>query len=236
LTALIVSIHDVMPETLDDVEAISAELDSAGWPPATLLVVPGRGWRSRDMERLRRFAMRGHALAGHGWTHRVPRIRGLRHRLHSLLLSRRAAEHYALDELGIRTLIQRCRRWFDVNGLPAPTLYVPPAWALGRTRAARLAGLGFRYIETLSGFYDCDRHRQIRIPVLGFEADTRLRAAALRASNGINRRVARRAAAVRVSIHPADLRLRLADDLRALIARRDDGQPVTDLDEFLPAA
>ena len=217
MTRYLVSVHDVMPETLGRVERILAELEQHGWPPATLLVVPGRDWAADGVARLRDYAARGYELAGHGWTHSVPRIRNLRHRLHSVLISRRAAEHYALDALGVETLMRRCRQWFDAQGLPAPTLYVPPAWALGPASPARLTQTGFRYLETLSGIHDFQTGRTARLPVLGFEADTALRATFLRLSNASAMRAARTRGAVRLAIHPDDLELRLADDLLAVI-------------------
>ncbi|MEM9208071.1 MAG: polysaccharide deacetylase family protein, partial [Pseudomonadota bacterium] len=201
----LVSVHDVMPETLDRVDGLIEELERHGWPPATLLVVPGRGWQDDGVARLRDYADRGYELAGHGWTHSVPTIRNLRHRLHSVLISRRAAEHCALDALGVETLMRRCRQWFDARSLPAPSLYVPPAWALGPVSPRRLTGAGFRYLETLSGIHDFMTGRTARLPVLGFEADTAFRAAFLRLSNASALRFAPRASAIRLAIHPNDL-------------------------------
>lgn len=230
------SVHDVMPETLDRVDRILAELDQHGWPPATLLVVPGRDWTDDSLARLHGYADRGHELAGHGWTHSVPRIRNLRHRVHSVLISRRAAEHYSLDALGVETLMRRCRQWFDVQGLPAPSLYVPPAWALGPGSASRLSGVGFRYLETLSGIYDFKTGRVARLPVLGYEADTRLRASLLRWSNTSALRLGRARGAVRLAIHPSDLQLKLADDLLAVIRQSPATAEISELKALHAAA
>ena len=217
MTRYLVSVHDVMPETLGRVDHILGELERNGWPPATLLIVPGRDWTEDGLQRLRDYAERGYGLAGHGWTHSVPRIRNFRHRLHSLLISRRAAEHYALDALGVEALMRRCRQWFDAQSLPAPALYVPPAWALGPASVERLRDTGFRYLETLSGIHDFQSGRTARLPVLGFEADTALRAAFLQLSNATALKLGARRGAVRLAIHPHDLELRLADDLLGVI-------------------
>lgn len=210
-TAL-VSVHDLMPETFDAVLGIVRELAKLDAGPATLLVVPGRDWSGPQIDTLKALAEDGHPLAGHGWTHQVAQIRGLKHWLHSQLLSRNVAEHLALTEPEIAYLIEQCYAWFDDVGLPAPSLYVPPAWAMGAVSRARLRLLPFHRYETLTGIYDAREDRFHRIPLLGYEADTALRAAALRLSNQLNRVLAR-GRALRIAIHPLDLRLRLADDI-----------------------
>ena len=213
----LVSIHDVMPETLNEVDDILRRIADAGMPgTVTLLVVPGRNWSEDDIAVLRRWADDGHELAGHGWVHEVERLRGVSHRLHSLFISRNVAEHLALDEQGIRTLIEDCHGWFERMGLPAPAMYVPPAWAMGRIDTADLRELPFRYYETLSGIYDAATDTMTRIPLVGFEADTRLRAALLRLFNAGNRWLANRRGQLRLAIHPQDFRLHLADDLERM--------------------
>ncbi|MDZ7643563.1 MAG: polysaccharide deacetylase family protein [Woeseiaceae bacterium] len=214
----LVSVHDVMPETLQRVASLLERVERAGLGPATLLVVPGRDWRHDDLATLRQFLDTGHELAGHGWHHDVQEFRNLAHRLHGLLLSRRAAEHLAHDTAGIETLIRRCRAWFDEQALPAPRLYVPPAWAMGPMPRRRLQGLGFRYYEYLTGYLDTELERFQRVPLAGFEADTPTRALALRLSNGANRLLARCHGQLRIALHPFDAELRLADDLARTLA------------------
>ncbi|MFO8026638.1 MAG: DUF2334 domain-containing protein [Opitutales bacterium] len=63
------SIHDVMPHTLERVERILYWLKARDVPPVTLLVVPGRPWEAPQIERLRQLAATGHELAAHGWHH-----------------------------------------------------------------------------------------------------------------------------------------------------------------------
>jgi len=215
---LIASVHDVMPETLSRVEHLTARLENAGLQPVLLLVVPGRNWQEADLARLRTLAGRGHELAGHGWHHAIEGYRNIYHRLHGLLLSRRAAEHLALDGKAIADLIRACRRWFDRHDLPAPRTYVPPAWAIGTIGRHELANLGFRYYETLTGIYDVETDRMQRLPLLGFEADTKGRRTALRASNALNLLLARCTGRARLAIHPYDAELLLADDLDRWLA------------------
>lgn len=215
---VLVSVHDVMPQTLDRVARILDSLEAAGTGSVSLLVVPGAGWTADTLDRLHGMLARGHTLAGHGWQHRCARIRGLKHRLHSALISRDVAEHLALDAAGIEALIRRCGEWFPRHGLPQPDTYVPPAWAMGSIPRSRLYGLGFRYFETLTGVFDAGAGRFRRLPLAGFEADTRLRALTLRALNRVCASLASANRPLRLAIHPRDPELLLAPDLERSVA------------------
>lgn len=215
---LLVSIHDVMPSTLDRVERILDRLRAAALTPVTLLVVPGTGWRRADLVRLRAMVSAGAELAGHGWTHEVRHVRGVKHRLHSALISRRAGEHLALSPRGILRLMLENHRWFARHDLPEPTLYVPPAWAMGPIPRHILDRLPFDRYETLAGVYDANDRLFHRLPMVGFEADTALRAVAVRAFNRLNRAWALAGGRpLRLGIHPDDFELKLADDLQIML-------------------
>lgn len=224
--AAVVSVHDVMPATLDEVATILSLTERHAIGPVTLLVVPGLDWTAEQLATLRRWQDAGHELAGHGWRHRAETIRGLSHRLHSLVLSRDAAEHLALDSGAIAVLVRRCFGWFWEAGLDAPRLYVPPAWAMGAIARPALEALPFRYVEVLSGVLDTRARRLERMPLVGFEADTAWRAHALRRWNRINLAYARRRGVpLRVAIHPHDLGLRLAEDVGTVLAAVTDPAP-----------
>ncbi len=214
---LVVSIHDVMPETLGATETIVARLNAAGLGRVTLLVVPGRDWSTETLGRLEALLARGAVAAGHGWTHRADSIRGAYHRLHSALISRNAAEHLALDAAALRNLVTRCHAWFGQHGLGSPLLYVPPAWAMGALTPRDLDQLPFARYESLSGVYDVASGRFRRSPMVGFEADTAFRALACRLWNFANLKAAGTKRPIRLAIHPGDFSLRLADDLERLI-------------------
>ncbi len=188
--------------------------------PVTLLVVPGAGWDEPGVEELRALQRTGYVLAGHGWRHHAPQIRGLRHRLHSLFLSRNVAEHLALDADGILALMRRCRDWFEQQDLAPPDVYVPPAWALGSVTpsALRRAAL-FRQVEVFDGVLDTTTGRLTRVPVLGYEADSPVRVPVLRLWNALGRWRAARAGCVRIGIHPGDSDHPLRTDLVADLKR-----------------
>ncbi len=209
---LLVSIHDVAPATLDKVRRIFDRLEDADQLPVALLVVPDSGWQARDLDALRELVGRGAELAGHGWRHKASSIRGLRHRLHSALISRDVAEHLALDRAGCIQLMRDCFDWFGEHELPAPGLYVPPAWAMGSVSQRDLDELPYNGFETLGGVYLSGEGFRW-LPMIGFEADTAFRAAACRIWNGLNRAWAGVNGTLRVGIHPCDAELRLHEDL-----------------------
>ncbi len=215
------SIHDVMPETLPLVSNLISRFEAAGKELPALLVVPGRQWREKDLAQLRDWEARGAEMLAHGWHHHTE-PRRLYHRLHAAFLSRNVAEHLALDPDEINALLLRSRSWFDEVGLKPPSTYVPPAWALG-TAPARLERSPYSCIETLQGVWLRDVtgiYRMRKLPLLGFEADTGARAWFLRRWNRLQENIStRRERPLRISIHPHDASLQLADDMDAIIRR-----------------
>lgn len=229
----ILSLHDVMPETLTEVEEVLAYTHCQGLPPMTLLVVPGRAWSPPQLDRLREWAGKGHELAAHGWLHEVTVRKTLYHWLHGALISRNVAEHLSLDSKGISELMHRSHQWFVENKLPLPSLYVPPAWALGRLEPDHLKDLPFEKIEVLRGFLFPATRKLLSLPMVGFEADTRSRAVAVRTWNAFQRLQHQLSSRpLRIGLHPHDLTLILAQDLRDLLARPFDFCATTDFHTF----
>ena len=216
----LVSVHDVMPETLTRIEAIISLLRDKGVEQITLLVVPGRNWNNRQLAWLRERQQEGLILAGHGWQHQVARRKTLYHKLHGVVLSRMVAEHLSLSEQEIARLIERCFQWFSDQGLSAPSLYVPPAWARGPVRNSTLDTLPFQYYEDFSGVYYSDKGRRVRLPLTGYEADNRLRAPILAAWNRCNEFQSRVSGKpLRITVHPHDLELGLTRQLVSQLGR-----------------
>ncbi len=215
----LISIHDVMPETLDAVAGHIERLRAHGHHRLTLLVVPGRQWHGGDIERLAQWQHEGLELAAHGWHHGVQRLGGPYHWLHAALISRRCAEHLALDTAQIVELMEAAAAWFDQQGLPPPESYVPPAWALGALGRDQLARLPYARIEVTRGLLSTTDGRLETLPLVGFEADTVAREHLLRGWNRLQTEWARRRRCpLRIGIHPRDHALRLADDLRRILA------------------
>lgn len=211
-TPVLLSIHDVMPSTLADVQALITGAIQCGWAPPDLLVVPGVHWQANDLAQLQRWQSEGHHLVGHGWYHRMSGYGSAWHRLHSALISRDVAEHLSLASNEILELMRRCHAWFGEQGLRPPRLYVPPAWALGAVSRHRLTEQPFSQVETLRGIYDVTSGHWHHQALLGYEAGNGLQHQLLKLSNRINRFRARRTG-LRIGLHPLDAQLPLADAL-----------------------
>jgi len=214
------TIHDVRPDTLDRVDDLLGLLEPEA-TPVCLLVVPGLDWHADGIERLRSWIARGHELAGHGWVHRrAPRT--LYHRLHGVVVSRDQAEHLSASRSEVMNLVARGREWFGAHDLPAPTFYVPPAWALGAVEPRALADLGYRSVEVQWGWHDLEHDRFHAMPLIGFEADTRWRELALGVFNALQVKLARRTGRpLRLGLHPFDLELRRSDEVRRRVREVD---------------
>lgn len=228
----LISIHDVMPCTLADVRATLDLLASVDLHRVSLLVVPGVPWSEEDLDALRALVTDGHELVAHGWQHETRPRRPL-HRLHAMLISRNAAEHLSLSSDDIARLMCRSQRWFAEHALQVPETYIPPAWALGGLSRAVMASLPYSMIETLSGVHVRQKngsyHLQ-RMPLLGFEADSATRVRFLTDWNRLQLRLSRRLQRPpRIALHPADHRLPLGEQLRAILALGWTGMPYRDL-------
>lgn len=216
----LVSIHDVMPETLEHVQRILDRFDQFSIRKVALLVVPGKPWQPEEVDRVRQWQEQGYQIVAHGWVHHCATYGGLYHRVHSLLLSRDVAEHLSLRPQGRVDLLQRSHDWFVEKGLGSPKIYIPPAWALGRLPRGSEVDLPFRFCETLSGLADWRKGTFQRLPLVGYEADTSFRKWSLRTFNGWGQLSARLSnKPLRVSLHPYDLDYLLAEDIDRMLAR-----------------
>lgn len=212
------SIHDVMPETLGEVAALLDRFRAREMPLPALLVVPGKHWSASDLQLLGQWASEGAEFIAHGWEH-YTEPKSLYHRAHGILLSRNVAEHLAYDSEGILALMERSHRWFSEHELPVPRSYVPPAWALGLS-ADRLTATPFDVVETLTGVYlrDESTFPLLKLPLVGFEADSALRAVFLSTWNTIQQnRAVRQNLPLRISIHPYDADLKLSHKIHAIL-------------------
>ncbi|MAV24758.1 MAG: DUF2334 domain-containing protein [Gammaproteobacteria bacterium] len=208
-----------MPVTLDHVRDIIDRIPDTCRQNLLLLVVPGLNWQDADIRQLQEWQQEGYLLAGHGWTHEARHIEGLYHRLHSLFISRTAAEHLSLSHDEIIDLIMRNHAWFPQHDLLPPDYYVPPAWALGSVTQDDLRSTPYQYIELTSEIRRISTGQRRVLPLAGFEADQALRKWSLTASNVTNRLISSPLRPLRIAIHPYDFTLLLSQMLGELLER-----------------
>lgn len=225
----LVTIHDVTQEVLEQTARLLEVIFSGGNGPVILLVVPGGFSDPSALTELRTLLRQNVQLAGHGYNHRARSRKNLYHKLHSQFISRQVAEHLSRPAQEIESLINSCANWFQQHQLPRPELYVPPAWAMGAISRQQLAQTPFRYFETQGGLLDSHSRRFIRLPLLGYEADTPMRRQLLCGWNRINRRWAETSGRTRIAIHPHDLNFHLAEELRQDLSRYSERSDCTQL-------
>ena len=211
LNSPVVSIHDVMPSTLPQVEKVIHFLHAHKVHTYTLLIVPGKEWTGGQIAQLLSWQENGAELAGHGWLHQVSGKKGVWHKVHAQVISRNEAEHLSRTRQEIEDTICRCYEWFEQVGLDKPFLYVPPAWAMGSLPRKELSRLPFDCYETLTGVFDVRNNTHRYMPLTGYMVDTAIRILCLKVLNAVN--LAWSVGPLRVAIHPDDLHYPLKADL-----------------------
>ncbi|WNO10671.1 DUF2334 domain-containing protein [Teredinibacter sp. KSP-S5-2] len=215
----VISIHDVMPETMAHTFELLKLCTHLQPFHIYLLIVPGLNWQPHQIEQLKELETQGYQLAGHGWQHHCKEIKTIKHRLHSVFISRNVAEHLSLTTEQLHQLILRNYNWFIDSGFNAPELYVPPAWAMGNLPKTTLKDLPFKYYETTNGIYHVTSNNFKRLPLAGFEADNTWRKIALNLWNQINQAAASQTSPLRIALHPYDLDLKLHTQLKTLVSQ-----------------
>ena len=216
----VISIHDCMPETMYKIQCILKWLKDRNIPPVTLLVVPGKNWTDEHLDLLKNYAHEGHILAAHGWHHHT-KPRKILHRIHSLIISKNVAEHLDLDRQGILKLMEKSHQWFIQKELSSPSLYVPPAWALGSIDMNTLSKTSYRQIEVTRGLIHLSQNKKPNfqlLPLTGYEADSPFRVHFLSKWNKFQQSQAQaKSLPLRISIHPYDLDLPIVNQLEQQI-------------------
>ncbi|HEY5310097.1 MAG TPA: DUF2334 domain-containing protein [Casimicrobiaceae bacterium] len=209
--ALLVSIHDVSPLTLEASRRAVALVVSEGVPvhALTLLVIPRHEDRApldrheptRDW--LRQLADSGASLAMHGLTHRMEgRVRSPWRWALARGFARGQGEFLLSDGDDFARRLEASRAIFLRAGLEeALSGFVPPAWLLSKAALIEVRRSGFAFYERLSGIVCSDTVRARRL--IGFGSLTAIEA---RTTTAYGRWQALRAPQdTRFAIHPADL-------------------------------
>jgi predicted deacetylase len=234
--ALVVSLHDVSPQTREACAAILHELADRGVTQCSLLVIPDHHHRGHILADadfgtwLRAQAAAGHEVVIHGYHHRRERraSESARDKFTTRLYTADEGEFYDLDRDTAATLVAKARAEFQQLGL-APTGFTAPAWLLSGEAEEALRELGIDYTTRLGSVLDLRDGRTWRTQSLVWSVRSSWRRWASLAWNAL---LFRRLAAnplLRISIHPVDLRhAKVWQQIRELVSRAlADREPVT---------
>ena len=216
-----ISIHDVAPYNMDNIENIIHILKNQfNINKICILVIPGLDWNNKQIKKLCSWQNEGIEIAAHGWKHKAKSNKSIYHKIHSTIMSANCAEHLSRDRKTIFNIMEKSYEWFVENGLQKPRLYVPPAWALGNITREDLSHLGFTHYECTTGLiYNKKYHF---IPLVGFEEKTLIKAMLRRFFNYFNHFIACFIGTIRIAIHPDDFKLYLKNDAIKYLSRSND--------------
>ena len=233
---LVVSLHDVSPQTRGECAGVLAELAALGVPRCSLLVIPDhhrRGHFLADEECsawLRAQAVAGHELVMHGYYHQRSRRGGesVGAKLTTRIYTADEGEFFDLDRASASALVERTRTDFRKLGVE-PAGFIAPAWLLSAEAEAALRELGCAYTTRLGSVVDLQNGRVFKSQSLVWSVRSAWRRQVSRAWNAL---LFRRLAAnplLRISIHPVDLQHpKIWRQVRELIARAlADREPLT---------
>ena len=213
-----VSIHDVAPHNLGDIENIIQILKNQFYiNKICILVIPGLNWNEPQIKQLQAWQNDGIEIAAHGWSHQAESPKSFYHKIHSAIMSDNCAEHLSKDRKTIFDIMKNSYNWFIVNGLQNPRLYVPPAWALGKITKEDLSQLEFTHYECTTGIIYNQKY--YFLPLLGFEEKTFSKAVLRRFFNSFNYIMACFTGLIRIAIHPEDFNLYLKKDIVKYLSR-----------------
>ena len=234
--ALVVSLHDVSPQTRVECAEILAELAGLGVAKCSLLVIPDhhrRGHFLADAECcawLRAQAQAGHELVMHGYYHERKRRAGesVAAKLTTRFYTANEAEFYDIGHDAAKVLVERAREDFRQLGVE-PQGFIAPAWLLSTEAVVPLLELGCGYTTRLGGVVDFKSGRVFHSQSLVWSVRSAWRRQASRVWNPL---LFHRLAAnplLRISIHPVDLQhAQIWRQIRALITRAlADREPLT---------
>ena len=207
-----ISIHDVAPHNLGDIENIIQILINQFYiNKICILVIPGLNWKKHQIQKLRSWQNDCIEIAAHGWNHQAEPTKSFYHKIHSVIMSDNCAEHLSKDKKTIFNIMKNSYDWFIINGFQKPRLYVPPAWALGKIKTQDLSQFNFTHFECTTGVIYNKKYRFV--PLLGFEERTIIKSLVRRFFNFLNYFMAYFTGIIRIAIHPDDFNLYLKKDV-----------------------
>jgi predicted deacetylase len=203
-----VAIHDVAPETFDEVRHLAAELDRFAVRPRVFKVIPQRLLENRELVRfLRKEQDAGSEIVQHGFAHRRDgRLRGpWRRRLRSRLFAPTDAEFLTLTPHQMEALLTNGHAILSTAGL-LTTGFCAPGWIEPRHFRGMLRGVGFRYDVGMTSVIDLTTGRRFWTDWVGYMGAGRLQEAMVGIANRINRTAMPAFPLVKVFLHPQGAR------------------------------
>jgi predicted deacetylase len=209
--ALLVSVHDVSPLTLDPCRRAVELAVAAGVPTRalTLMVIPRHEDRislhddAPTCAWLRSLVDQGAELVLHGYTHRMEgRSYSLRGVFWAHAFARGQGEFWRCDAQETQRRLDAGRAILRRAGFESATrAFVPPAWLLSPSARKAVGQAGFDYTEELSGILHGQAVKARRL--VGWGSLTAIEAQVTSTWSALQTR--RRPVHTRLAIHPADM-------------------------------
>ncbi|NQT93185.1 MAG: DUF2334 domain-containing protein [Lentisphaerae bacterium] len=209
---LVVSFHDLTPDTRTSCEAFMRDANARGVRRLSLLVVPepagGKPMNSDPsfIRWLREKAAEGHELCLHGLGHRDigPPRGGLVSRWIANVYTEREGEFFRIDQEEATARIERGLAAFRDAHLPVSG-FVPPAWLMNAEGRGAAARAGLRYVTGLCSMHLLENDRRIYAPTIVLSCRSAARRAVSRLWARLWSAANRTAQYLRIAVHPVDL-------------------------------
>jgi predicted deacetylase len=224
---LVVAIHDVAPDYLDEIRFLLSALDRAGARPRVLKFIPENLGTSPELVQILIDEQRqGSEIVQHGFSHRTSGpFRGpWTRRLRASIFAQRDAEFLSLVPAEMASRLSRGRNILQGAGLSVSG-FCAPGWLETPELPSILRGCGFRYNVAMTSVVDLANRRRIRTDWLGYMGAGRIQENLVGIADGVNRATAPLFSVLKVFLHPQQARSnaacgRILDLIPALVRDR----------------
>jgi uncharacterized protein len=201
---LVVALHDVAPNYLDEIRFLVAALDRAGVRPRVFKVIPEHLAASPEMVQLLLHEQhQGSEIVQHGFSHRTSgRLRGpWRRRLRASLFAPQTAEFLSFTPTEMDRRLGLGRDVLREAGLSVSG-FCAPGWLAGPDLPSILRRRGFRYDVSMTSVLDLSSGRRIRTGWIGYMGAGRVQEGLVGVADALNRAIAPLFQVLKVFLHP----------------------------------
>lgn len=223
---LIISIHDVHPDTAEKVTDILEDLEQSGIPRVSLLVVPDYhgnqkiATEPKFCQWMNQQRAKGHEIVLHGYFHSYSpseRDRGILQHIMTQIYTAGEGEFYDLSYEAAQAKLRLGNAM--LAGMGGAQGFIAPAWLLGREAERAVADAGFLYTVRLASVTDLRRQTVHKVPTLAYSTRSVWRRRVSLLWNPLLKYLTAPSPVLRVSIHPPDWEFpRLRTQILRLIA------------------